>query len=358
MLAASVLMWLFCADIALAEVYKWQDKEGRWHFSDSPRDAKTQAAILGGTTPKAEAGINDVATRLSQRFPESGIAGNASLAVVAIESAIGSGSGFFISEDGLIITNRHVVRPEETPQWAAQERKINKRKAALDELRKDLDREKNNLSKMRKSLEEYKAYIAAEPDRSPRRRTLQDDYDILHSRFKSRREDLKTHEKRYAEARKEFDGVTRDRLWRGAMAGVARSFKVFLKDDTALQASLIAISEKEDLALLKIDGVKTPRLALGDDTRPQQGDQVHAIGSPLGLRDSVTTGTITRVDSDMIYTDARIMPGNSGGPLVNKAGRVTGVNTIKVSQGNPLGEGFGGAIPAATVRREFQRWLP
>ena len=300
----------------------------------------------------------DVEARLKQRFPDTSVVAQASLAVVAVENAVGAGSGFFVSQDGLIVTNRHVVRPEETPQWTAQEEKIRARRETLDNMRSTLDAEKQQLASVGEDLDQYQQYISAEPASSPRRQSLQSEYDLIKGRHERRKKDLEQYEARYHDAKREFDTVLKERSWKGAMAGVARSFKIFLKDDTPLQASLVALSEKEDLALLKVEGIRSPRLALAEDGQMRQGDAVHAIGSPLGIRDSVTSGTVTRSGRDMLFTDARILPGNSGGPLVSADGRVIGVNTIKVSEGNPLGDGFGGAIPASIVRREFGRWLP
>lgn len=383
LIVVSVCTLLVVPTKAGAEVYRWQDANGKWHFSDTPRDNQGRARVIGGTAgvapydptsapPPSNAsetdttttnnvspgGIVDIGSRLKSTFRDSGVVAEASLAVVAIENPIGSGSGFFVSSDGLIITNRHVVRPEETAQWVDQEKKITQRRDELDQMRKTLDTEKRNLDSLSESLEDYRRYISAEPANSPRRQSLQGEYDILKARHDDRQKGLREYEQRYREARREFDGVLKERSWKGALAGVARSFKVLLKDDSQWQATLIALSEKEDLALLKIDGIRSPRLSLAPVGSVHQGDTVHAIGSPLGIRDSVTTGTVTRIDSSMLFTDAQIMPGNSGGPLITHEGLVAGVNTIKVFQGSVTSEGFGGSIPAAAVRREFSRWIP
>ncbi len=83
-----------------------------------------------------------------------------------------------------------------------------------------------------------------------------------------------------------------------------------------------------------------------------QGVPVYAIGSPVGLRDSVSAGVISGVRNGYIQTDARIYPGNSGGPLITGEGEVVGINTFKLL--TEKFEGLGFAIPMATAVREFK----
>lgn len=124
-----------------------------------------------------------------------------------------------------------------------------------------------------------------------------------------------------------------------------------------VSAQIVGIARDKDIALLKIEGVKLPALALATYTKVRQGHTVFAFGSPEALRNTLTHGVVSAVarqvdpDSPTIYiqTDAPINPGNSGGPLVNGEGEVVGMNTFILSQsgGN---EGLGFAIPCATVR--------
>ena len=87
---------------------------------------------------------------------------------------------------------------------------------------------------------------------------------------------------------------------------------------------------------------------------------MYAIGSPLGQPDSISTGVISGYGSSFIRTDAKIVPGNSGGPLVLTDGRVIGINTLKQMIRAPEGqfEGLGLAITIDTALREFARDLP
>ena len=127
-------------------------------------------------------------------------------------------------------------------------------------------------------------------------------------------------------------------------------------------AKIVGTTNELDLALLKVDNVQVPALALATYSEVRQGETVFAFGSPGGLRNTLTHGLVSAVarqidpDSPQIYvqTDAPINPGNSGGPLVNIRGEVVGVNTFILSQsgGN---EGLGFAIPSATVRTVFRQ---
>ncbi len=78
---------------------------------------------------------------------------------------------------------------------------------------------------------------------------------------------------------------------------------------------------------------------------------MYAIGSPAGLKDSVSAGVISGYDGNYIRTDAKIYPGNSGGPLANQKGEVIGVNTLK--EITHKFEGLGFAIPLDAAIREF-----
>ena len=127
-----------------------------------------------------------------------------------------------------------------------------------------------------------------------------------------------------------------------------------------LDAKLLGTHKASDLALLKVQASHLPTLILGSERRVRQGELVLAIGSPEGLRDSVTMGVISSVarqpdpDEPMVYiqTDAPMNPGNSGGPLVDVDGNVVGINTLMLSAGGGS-EGLGFAIPAVIVNFDY-----
>ncbi len=131
--------------------------------------------------------------------------------------------------------------------------------------------------------------------------------------------------------------------------------------DQILDAKALGTHKQSDLALLKVEATHLPTLPLRSDVRVHQGELVFAIGSPEGLRNTVTMGVVSSLarqldpDNPTVYiqTDAALNPGNSGGPLVDIDGNVIGINTLMLSEGGGS-EGLGFAIPAAIVTFDYQ----
>jgi serine protease Do len=129
-----------------------------------------------------------------------------------------------------------------------------------------------------------------------------------------------------------------------------------------VEAELVGVDLETDLAVLKLRGENFPYLDLGDSDTVGQGEIVLAMGSPLGLDNSVSIGIVSSVarqlkqDDPVVYiqTDATINPGNSGGPLISAEGKVVGINTFILSQsgGN---EGLGFAIPSNIVNHVYRQ---
>lgn len=144
------------------------------------------------------------------------------------------------------------------------------------------------------------------------------------------------------------------------VAGGAEELMVTLYDGSEYPAELVGADENTDVAVIKIetDGLKAASSTSIDSAKV--GDLVIAVGSPFGLQQTVTTGVISAKGRDisvsqetlpmvnLIQTDAAINQGNSGGPLVNSAGQVIGINTLIFSpSGASAGIGF--AVPSDTV---------
>lgn len=138
----------------------------------------------------------------------------------------------------------------------------------------------------------------------------------------------------------------------------ATDIKVTLDDGTELPGKLIGADAKADLAVVKIEANKTlPTIAWGDSGKLKLGDQILAIGNPFGIGTTVTAGIVSARGRDLnsgpyddfIQIDAPINHGNSGGPLVDRDGRVVGINTAIYSpNGGSVGVGF--AIPSDQAR--------
>jgi S1-C subfamily serine protease len=146
------------------------------------------------------------------------------------------------------------------------------------------------------------------------------------------------------------------------------TLEAVFSDGTRLPARIVGRDPKTDLAVVKVDVANPVVAQLGRSSALRQGDSVIAIGSPLGLAGTVTSGIVSAVDRpvrleaegsqgnaviDAIQTDAAINPGNSGGALVDAAGAVVGINTAIRTLGASEGGGsigLGFAIPIDTAR--------
>jgi serine protease Do len=132
--------------------------------------------------------------------------------------------------------------------------------------------------------------------------------------------------------------------------------KVLLADERQFDAEVVASDEEIDLALLRIDGNELLAARIGDSTQLRVGELVLTLGHPWGQRNAASFGIVSQLTDartqgrrgliPIIRTDARLAPGNSGGPLLNAAGEVVGINTMIV------GGDQGIAIPSA-VALEF-----
>lgn len=151
-------------------------------------------------------------------------------------------------------------------------------------------------------------------------------------------------------------------------AGEDGSVEVVFADGATASGKLVGSDAGYDLAVVKVERTGLPTLELGASSDLRVGDLVMAVGSPLGLQGTVTSGIVSALERPVtaggrgatsfinaIQTDAAINPGNSGGPLVNGSGEVIGVNTAIASLGAFNGAagsiGLGFAIPIDTAKR-------
>ena len=157
-------------------------------------------------------------------------------------------------------------------------------------------------------------------------------------------------------------------------AATSGTITVELSNGKKYGAKLMGRDNSYDLAVLKIDVTSAPTLQLGNSDLAQVGDSVIAIGSPLGLSGTVTSGIISSKNRavttgngsgessfiNALQTDAAINPGNSGGPLVDSTGAVIGVNSAiatlgSSSQTGSIGLGF--AIPINQAKKTAEQLI-
>ena len=134
----------------------------------------------------------------------------------------------------------------------------------------------------------------------------------------------------------------------------AERIQIQLYDGRRFAGRVVGFDNRVDLALVKIDATALPVALLGDSNRLRVGEFVLALGHPFGLEQTVSFGIVSRKGApldvaahgfDFIQTDAAVNPGNSGGPLVNMAGEIVGVNSMAARNGS-----IGFAIPINLVK--------
>ena len=350
-----IFLFIFGEGKADAEIYGYKDKNGNWVLTDSPPGDMGRIEILENKNGKSSrfSGFKDIERDLMEKYHPKSEVEKASLSTVTIKTTMGQGSGFFINEIGYILTNKHVLRGDET-QIKKTEEYIGRVDSKIEDDEATMAEAENRLKRMKADLDEYKSSIERMTDPNAKTMALQSyrrqssEYDFYESQLMKQKNEFKDKKWKYQEGKRQFINKART-------AKYDRQFVVILKDKTEIEASLVLVSKDYDLALLRIDQCRSPYLQSGEPSQLIQGMRVFAIGSPLGFGDSVSSGVLSGYDPDYIRTDARIYPGNSGGPLITADGKVIGINTMKLI--TDKFEGIGFAIPVTKAFQEFNKHL-
>ncbi len=315
---SSVLILIF---IAVGGTY--------FYTSRTPGTPKTQAQTTQNTLQdvadsRVEEPTQDTPTNKTHRIPAQGnVIEMATKATVSIETPFGTGSGFFINDEW-IVTNRHVIEIDAE--------KVKDAQVKYAAARRFTDLEEEKLSNYRKKL-----YTLPEgPSKSQLTMIIESKEDELMKAL----EKLKNIEEKL------------DLL---AEPIHASDIKIIVADGNEYYANFLLISDNYDLAILSLFATNHTKLRGAPIHSLHQGDKVYTIGSPVGLRHTVTAGIFSGYRKRMgdghilLQTDAPINPGNSGGPLIDENGFVHGINTSILADT----EGIGFAIPIKAVFDEF-----
>lgn len=351
-----VCITLFICTPGLAEIYKYKNEDGVWIFTDNPGELPDQGVnVMDGTateTSPTAPGV-DLVSRLRTAMKPANEIETAALSVVAIESPIGSGTGFFVTDTGFLFTNRHVL------QLTAQEQDLRETSRSQTEekiktARKKLNLEQEKLELFKRQLDDYAAQI---PDilRQQDREYARENHAIETERYRTWLAEHKKRKKQFKKEVSEYRAQVSMEDYNANLSALQRKFTLTLADRSQVTARLVTFSTRYDLALLKLDGYRTPYLKPAGRKLIFQGQKAYAIGNPINLRHSVSQGIMSGLDGIFVKTDAKIYPGNSGGPLVTPEGQVMGINTFKELTRNYEGLGFAIAMDIAVA--EFRSYL-
>jgi serine protease Do len=265
--------------------------------------------------------LEGLAQQLAEAHPVDNAIERARNATVFIKTPWGSGSGFFVSRNGMIITNRHVLQMQDKD---------------IQTLNQQVNKEEKLLAREEKTLRYLKGRVPQVRDREMQQQL---------------KEQIQERQQEYARY-KDLHTQLLERISEIESASPTNDAEVILIDGSSYSVDSVMMSDRYDLALISINAYESPFIAVSKTPR-DQGQKVYTVGNPQGLRHTVTAGVISGYrkfnDTPLIQTDAPINPGNSGGPLIDEQGNVIGVNTMIIRDT----EGIGFAIPMKSVFEEF-----
>lgn len=281
---------------------------------------------------ESETEKNSVSLRLENSHPPKNAIETARNATVFIQTEWGAlGSGFIIDNNCRVITNRHVVEFD-------VEKRIDKLMATPEYRRKIAHGQQELYVKIAQLRVKYREVLSLYG------RGIESD------EIKSEIEALLAKMERLPES---LNDEIQDDLAQKADKYSRSNLRVSLVDGTEYSVSQVILSEKYDLATFNLSARDCPFIGRSMPQNLAQGERLYTIGNPSGLTYTVTSGVFsgfrTEKEQSFLQTDAPINPGNSGGPLINKRGKVIGINTMVLRKAQNIGF----AIPITAVDDAF-----
>jgi S1-C subfamily serine protease len=340
--------------MAPAGIYRYQDAQGVWHFTDDPPPEAVAEPVPGYEQTKKRPAVADLTKQLELGFEAVTPIARATLSVVIIKTPSGDGSGFFCSPEGHILTTRHLIQPPAAGELTALEALPGDRERAVADLEAEVSRARRNLDSMRKDLEGYERVINGS-GAAAARDWAQENHARLSDQYRMQEAQLQEQAEALEALRTALDVSGRDIGPDASSVTAAEGFDLVLKDGTELTAELVDTNVEHDLALLRLEGVRTPYLPIGPPPPLANGLRVFAIGNPFGRHEAISSGVVTAIGDRIIQTDVPMLPGNTGGPLITEQGDLIGISVADdVPAGASLvGAGQGKAIPIELALEAF-----
>ena len=293
---------------------------GFWLANGLNKPKKTETDKASDSTEENQ--ITGIAKQLyDYKRPQTNIE-KAQITTVFIQTPWGLGSGFFVNQECDIITNKHVVKFDEEE---------------LKNLQYQVEMLEEMIKRDEKQIEEVEERVS--------QLTNDELIEDMNVRLQTARQKIETMKEKYENLHETFEKVQ--------YGTDSIEYVIILFDESEYLVTETTLSDKYDLALLKINKEDCPFLKPRIAKNLHTGQRVYTIGNPLGLSHTVTSGIISgqRMQDDIKYlqTDASINPGNSGGPLIDEDGQVVGINTMILKDT----EGIGFAIPIEIALQEF-----
>jgi len=349
--------------VCFAGIYSYTDEDGVIHFVDSP----DQIPKISYPKQPINKNKNNIANELQLSFPPENKIEEARNATVKLETHGSHASGFFVSQHGYILTNKHVVMGIKE-DLKDKENELENKDKYLSELWSILSKQKKIFDNEEKWLSfrlELIRKLANEPGNDKLYNTRLAEYTIRKTQYDNNIHEYRKWDQLYEEKKYESDLLKDEIRKMRSMAYSGSGVDVFLVNGRELHAYVKATSDEYDLALLKLSKTfTTPVLKRGNVYQMETGMTVYSIGNPLNVGHSVSSGIISGIKKQIdknndhkvyIQTTAQMSPGSSGGPLIDQYGRVLGINTW--GKRGAGAEGLNFAIPIDIAMKEFKRYL-
>lgn len=338
LVAFALLLTFMDSSLLFADrVYKWQDEQGHWHFTNDadkqPFNSVKQGssdAIHVTQIQRQQRDPIDLDEHLQEKLQPKSLIETAMLSVVSIQTATGRGAGFFVSNDGYIVTLAEVVRPHQSPEASL---------LALDALETELENA-NEAWEYEKTLrDDINNRVVALTNRRDElvgreKRELTDELTQQQRILIARNNALRQVERQFREKKAEFEQAKMTLNSDLNRAKIDQTFPIFFADGFRQRADLITVDSKSGLALLRLYGYLTPHLNIDHEEPltfgmslyalfPQQVDRLMGFEPTPAVREaSVVPYTVTQKAEGEIHLNQRIKFANGGAPLVNTNGQL------------------------------------